>query len=257
MPGKSLSLEPSHRNTPPKVPHFKAGNSTYITHDPLQALHTPFCIFLRTRRRQCMGEVWPRRARSITSTDDNYPSDALHIWAENKPVNEYNLTKLEQIPSPQFTLKAIDQYPQNVTRQDINKVLSRGRSETGGLNSEILIKKSARVMLTTNIDIADRLINGQMGTIIKIEVNQNTQKPTVVYIKFDDHEAGRNSTTKCPNPFARENRVVPIEPVLTSQAWESVFSRNTKNTISSNTSMGMYCTQRVDIAKCCYQFQSK
>ena len=26
-------------------------------------------------------------------------------------------------------------------------------------------------MLTTNIDIADRLINGQMGTVLKIGVN--------------------------------------------------------------------------------------
>jgi len=70
-------------------------------------------------------------------------------------------------------------------------------------------------MLTTNIDIGDRLINGQMGTVTKIEVNQNTQKPTVIYIKFDDNEAGRNVRAKCPNPFARENTVVPIEPVLT------------------------------------------
>ena len=37
--------------------------------------------------------------------------------------------------------------------------------------------------LTANIDIGDRLINGQMGTVIKIEVNQNTEKPTVIYIK--------------------------------------------------------------------------
>lgn len=41
-------------------------------------------------------------------------------------------------------------------------------------------------MLTTNIDIADRLINGQMGTVIKIALNEKTQKPNIVYIKFDD-----------------------------------------------------------------------
>ena len=124
------------------------------------------------------------QSRSITPTDDNYPSDALHIWAENKPVDEYNLTKLEQIPTTQFNLNAVDQYPQNVSKQDISKVLLRGRSETGGLDSQILIKETARVMpLTANIDIGDRLINGQMGTVIKIEVNQNTEKPTVIYIK--------------------------------------------------------------------------
>ena len=80
---------------------------------------------------------------------------------------------------------------------------------------KIIIKEKARVMLTTNIDIADRLINGQMGTVIKVDVNQNTNKPIIIYVKFDDNEAGKNAINKCTNPFARQNQVVPIEPVLT------------------------------------------
>ena len=66
-------------------------------------------------------------------------------------------------------------------KQDIDRVLARGRSETGGLDYEILIKEGARVMLTTNISISDRLINGQMGTVFKVDVNQNTQKTTCLY----------------------------------------------------------------------------
>ena len=31
------------------------------------------------------------QSRSILSCDFNYPQDALHIWAENEPVNEYNV----------------------------------------------------------------------------------------------------------------------------------------------------------------------
>ena len=34
-------------------------------------------------------------------------------------------------------------------------------------------------MLTTNINIADRLINGQMRIVVRIDVNKFTQKPTV------------------------------------------------------------------------------
>ena len=68
-----------------------------------------------------------------------------------------------------------------MTKQDIDRVLARGRSETGGLDYEILIKEGARVMLTTNISISDRLINGQMGTVFKVDVNQNTQKTTCLY----------------------------------------------------------------------------
>ena len=87
-------------------------------------------------------------------------------------------------------LRATDQYPPNITRHYNNGVLSRGRSETGGLDFEVNIKKNVRVMLTSNINIADRLINDQMGTVIKIHVDKVTQRPAVVYIKFDDNKAG-------------------------------------------------------------------
>lgn len=70
-------------------------------------------------------------------------------------------------------------------------------------------------MLTTNIDIADRLINGQIGSVAKIIVNQDNQKPTVIFVKFDDHNAGNISIQKCGNLFATQNRAVPIQPVVT------------------------------------------
>ena len=44
-------------------------------------------------------------------------------------------------------------------------------------------------MLRTNIDIVDRLINGQLGTILRIDVSQRTQKSTIIYIKFGDSKA--------------------------------------------------------------------
>lgn len=111
-------------------------------------------------------------------------------------------------------MKAIDQYPPNVSQQDIDKVLARPRSETSGLDSDIYIKEAARVMLTMNIDIADRLINGQLGTVVRIEVNQTNQKPTVIYIKFDDDKAGSTLIQQSSNPFVRQNKVVPIQAVL-------------------------------------------
>ena len=151
----------------------------------------------------------------MSPSDSNYPHEALHIWAENKPVNEYNVTRLNQIPGQEYILTAIDQYPPHVSKQDIDRVLARSRSETGGLDYHISIKKGCRVMLTTNIDIADRLINGQMGTVIKIELDGNTKKTNIVYIKFDDSEAGKDAIAKHSNNFAHNNQVVPIIPVLT------------------------------------------
>ena len=154
-------------------------------------------------------------SRCISPSAENYSLDALHIWAENDPVNRHNNKQLDQLSSPLFVLKATDQYPSNITQQDINAVLSRARSDTGGLDFEINIKERARVMLTTNIDIADRLINGQMGTVVKIiHVNKIAQKPTVIYVKYDDEAAGGMLIKNSGDTFAKQNHVVPTEPVL-------------------------------------------
>ena len=154
------------------------------------------------------------QSKSISPTDPDYPSHALHIWAENAPVDEHNNKHLQQLSGPVFTLKAVDQYPPNVTKQDIDRVLSLGRSDTGGLDAEIQVKENARVMLTTNIDINDRLINGQIGTIVKIAIKQNTNKPSVIFIKFDDPRAGVDAMLKCTDIYARKYTAVPIQPVL-------------------------------------------
>jgi ATP-dependent exoDNAse (exonuclease V) alpha subunit len=93
-------------------------------------------------------------------------------------------------------------------------VLSKGRSETGGLDTKILIKENARVMLTTNVDISDRLINGQLGTVIKVSVDNVSNKPSTIFVKFDDSNAGISAIRNSSSSFARENNLVPIKPVL-------------------------------------------
>ena len=96
---------------------------------------------------QTEADIQCIQSRSITHSDSNYPHDALHIWAENKPVDEYNATRLNQIPAQQYTLTAVDQYPQHVSKQEFDRVLARSRSETGGLDYHILIKEAVESCL--------------------------------------------------------------------------------------------------------------
>ena len=105
---------------------------------------------------------------------------------------------------PLHVLQAVDRYPKNISQQEIERILSKERSYTGGLDLEISIKEGARVMLTNNVDISDRLINGQIGTVTRILVNKVSQKPTIVYIKFDD-DAGNLVIDKSGDMFAIEN----------------------------------------------------
>ena len=53
---------------------------------------------------QTEADIHCIQSRPISPSDSNYPHNALHIWAEIQPVNEYNVTKLNQIPAQQCIL---------------------------------------------------------------------------------------------------------------------------------------------------------
>ena len=98
---------------------------------------------------------------------------------------------------------AIDEFPQNVHMSDIQKALNRNQSETIGLAG---IFEVAKIKFqsdgTTKIDIDDRLINGQIGTVCKIATD-SMEKAGLNLINSDD-------------AIAKRNKFVPIERVETS-----------------------------------------
>ena len=62
-------------------------------------------------------------------------------------------------------------------------------------------------MLTSNLDIADHLINGQLGTVFDLRYSEGTI--TKKYVKFDDVNA--EMIKKDSDNFAKVNGVVPLE----------------------------------------------
>ena len=83
---------------------------------------------------------------------------------------------MKQIPRQLIAIPAKDEVPKNSKISDIREAQNRKQSETGGLASLIELKVNARVMLTTNINIEDWLINGQMGTVKHIKIRKNEVK---------------------------------------------------------------------------------
>ena len=154
-------------------------------------------------------------ARIVSKSDIDYPCTAMHIWAENSPVDDHNNYMPGLINEPLVTVIANDQYPAKASVHDINKALERGRCANGGLDYKINLKKGARVMLTTNLDVEDRLINGQIGTIVTIKMNAVSGKPNAIYVQFDDQNAGRGRIGRSSDMYARAHGVVPVVPVLT------------------------------------------
>ena len=52
-----------------------------------------------------------------------------------------------------------------------------------------------------------------MGTVVRIQAIESG-KPTILYITVDDGNAGKAMINNSADSFARENHLVPIEPVL-------------------------------------------
>ena len=85
-------------------------------------------------------------------------------------------------------------------------------SERGNLPSCIDICEGSRVMLTVNLDVSDHLINGAIGTVIKIHRRQDSTKPSgIIFVKFDDPNAGNNS--KINRYRGDVKSCVPIEKI--------------------------------------------
>ena len=61
-------------------------------------------------------------SRVIDKTNENYPVDALHIFAENEPARLHNQTMLETINQTVLTIEAIDQVPNSVPNHIYDRI---------------------------------------------------------------------------------------------------------------------------------------
>ena len=71
----------------------------------------------------------------------------------------------------------------------------------------VKLKIGAKLMLTVNIDIQDRLTNGQTGSIRHIEFAEGTFHK--VYVTFSDEQTGLKAMRSSYG--GRQNSWVPIE----------------------------------------------
>ena len=140
----------------------------------------------------------------------NIPEDAVYIYAENSLKDELNEQKLKLLNSSEILVYAEDTLPSDVCESKIQKALNGSISDTGGLAKELRLKSSARVMITSNINIEDRLINGQMGTVFGFHYSGHGSLLTV-YVKLDDSSAGLQTMRK--DNYALINNVVPVNKI--------------------------------------------
>ena len=97
------------------------------------------------------------KSRFVQQSEREYPYRALHTFAENDPANRYNEFMLSALPDRLISIPVKDQIPKNCNISDVLKAQKPKQSETGGLSVLLKVKVNAKVMITTNIDLLDRL----------------------------------------------------------------------------------------------------
>lgn len=70
------------------------------------------------------------------------------------------------------------------------------------------MKVNSRVIVTTNVDLSDRLIDGQKGTMKYFAIDWNEVE--TIYVAFDDISVGQKRING-NDIIARNNKWVPIK----------------------------------------------
>ena len=149
------------------------------------------------------------KSRFVAKNDLFCPKHAVHMFAENCPVIDYNELMLNEIDGQTISLSAIDDIPHEVQLSDkqLETIRARKIGDTGNLASVLKLKIGAQVMLTCNINIEDRLVNGLVGKVMRIGHERNTVKG--IYVKFDDQNVGL--ATMQSDIIGRQQHLVPIQ----------------------------------------------
>ena len=111
------------------------------------------------------------------------------MYAENESAMKRNESVLNELPGEHYTIEVNDKIPDNCKYllELIQIAHIQKQTNTGDLAKSLKLRIGAKVMLTVNIDIPHRLINGQTGIIRPIEFSQASAGK--VYVKFSDEQA--------------------------------------------------------------------
>ena len=137
-----------------------------------------------------------------------FPQNFVHIFAENKLAKEDNKTQLNTLDTKLLLIDAIDESPNDIvlSQSQIGAIKQRKMSETGNFENQLKLKIGAQFMLTSNLDVDDRRVNGLVGTVKQIKYKNN--EVSVVYVKFNDNNAGREEMQS--DFTAQQHNWVPI-----------------------------------------------
>ena len=132
---------------------------------------------------------------------DDYPKAVLHLFAENRFVNEHKNKVLSEMPGEKVVIPSQDSVVSaNIPAKDchnlINK-LSDDYTKTGRLMKSLTLVVGMIVAHTANVDVEDGLTNGATGVVKYIDYRmEETNRSSIVWVLFDDPRIGSTAREK-------------------------------------------------------------
>ena len=183
--------------TPPKNPNYKS------LYQAESLWHSCEPIILKTNYRQGnenkLSEILNRaRVGTLTATDieileqrrvhperdKDIIDEAFHVFWTNLDSEALNQKKLSKLSTKLEIFKANIIAP----RGYIPNITTYGTIDGTQYRKILKLKVGARVMLTANINIADSLINGSLGTVV--DFIRRTVGIIGILVQFDNEETG-------------------------------------------------------------------
>ena len=149
----------------------------------------------------------------MENTDiSNWPENHLNAYITNRLVNERNVDVMNMTTNTIFTINAYDANADSNTgsfKYTLSDDMDVGK--TGNMKKILKIWVGARVILTDNLDVEDKLCNGSEGTVEYIHIRTTVSSAKhggTIYVKFDDENSGNQRKS---NSLPEElRRCVPI-----------------------------------------------
>lgn len=138
--------------------------------------------------------------------------NAIHIFATNKEVDQFNAEMLSKTCNDIMEIQAQD-FERNAKTGRLGKKI---RHHSNVFNT--CLKKSfslgigARVILVKNICVSDGLTNGAFGTVDYIDCHLDECSPEVIYIIFDNPKIGQKQKSKVICMSCIPQNATPIMP---------------------------------------------
>ena len=131
----------------------------------------------------------------MENTDvSSWPENHLTSYMTRRLVDKRNTDIMNMATNPIFTINAYDANADNHTgafKYTLSDDLDVGK--TGNMLKTLKIWVGARVMLTANLDVDDKLCNGSEGTVKYIHIRttiSSAKHGGTIYVLFDDDKSG-------------------------------------------------------------------